>query len=100
MEEMGCCMDIGMAYLSNDKDMIRFQYGHQVIRFRGPYSLEYFTSVKEWDNGYIVVMAKYRHNQEPEEEYIDLIPILENRYIDASQFLAPIREVRLAYGQN
>ena len=89
-----------MAYLSNDKDMIRFQYGHQVIRFRGPYSLEYFTSVKECDNGYIVVMAKYRHNQEPEEEYIDLIPILENLYIDASQFLAPIREVRLAYGQN
>ena len=67
MEEMGCCMDTGMAYLSNDKDMIRFQYGHHVIRFRGPYSLEYFTSVKEWDNGYIVVMAKYRHNQEPEE---------------------------------
>ena len=100
MEEMGCCMDTGMAYLSNDKDMIRFQYGHQVIRFRGPYSLEYFTSVKEWDNGYIVVMAKYRHNQEPEEEYIDLIPILENLYIDASQFLAPIREVRLASGQN
>lgn len=88
------------AYLSNEKDMIIFQYGSRIVRFRGPYSLEYFTSVKEWDNGYIVVMAKYRHNEQLEEEYIDLIPILKNLYIDASQFLKPIREVRLAYGQD
>ncbi|MDO4296073.1 MAG: hypothetical protein Q4D90_07930 [bacterium] len=91
-------MDSKIAYLSNDKNMIKFQYGHWIIRFRGPYSLEYFTSVKEWDNGYMVVMAKYKHNQEPEEEYIDLVPILKNLYIDASQFLKPIKEVRLAYG--
>ncbi len=86
------------AYLSNDKDMIIFQYGDKIIRFRGPYSLEQFTSVKEWDNGYLVVMAKYQHNEESEEEYIDLIPILRNLYIDASLFLKPIKEVRLAYG--
>lgn len=49
------------AYLSNDKDMIKFQYGDKIIRFRGAYSLERFTAVKEWDNGYLVVMAKYRH---------------------------------------
>ena len=93
-------MDSVNAFLSNDQDMIKFQYGRWTVRFRGPYSLEYFTSVKDWDNGYIVVMAKYRHNQEPEEEYIDLVPILENLYIDASEFLKPIKEVRLAYGQN
>ncbi len=93
-------MDIEKAYLSNDKDMIKFQYGNKIIRFRGPYSLEYFTSIKEWDNGYLVVMAKYKHNQKPEEEYIDLVPILENLYIDVSKFLKPIKEVRLAYGQN
>ena len=93
-------MDTEKAYLRNDKDMIRFQYGRRIVRFRGPYSLEYFTSVKEWDSGYMVVMAKYRHNQEAEEEYIDLVPILENLYIDASQFLKPIKEVRLAYEQN
>ena len=80
--------------------MIKFQYGNKIIRFRGPYSLEYFTSIKEWDNGYLVVMAKYKHNQKPEEEYIDLVPILENLYIDVSKFLKPIKEVRLAYGQN
>ncbi len=93
-------MDTEKAYLSNDKDMIKFRYGRRTIRFRGPYSLEDFTSVKEWDNGYMVVMAKYQHNQEPEEEYIDLVPILKNLYIDASQFLEPIKEVRLAYEQN
>ena len=93
-------MEIEKAYLSNDQDMIKFQYGNKIIRFRGPYSLEYFTSIKEWDDGYLVVMAKYKHNQNPEEEYIDLVPILENLYIDVSKFLKPIKEVRLAYGQN
>ena len=66
-------MDTEKAYLSNDKDMIQFRYGDKIIRFRGPYSLERFISIKEWDNGYIVVMAKYQHNAEPEEEYIDMI---------------------------
>ena len=93
-------MDNERAYLSNDKDTIKFQYGEKIIRFRGPYSLERFISVKEWDNGYLVVMAKYQHNKELEEEYIDLIPILKNLYIDAAHFLKPIKEVRLAYGQN
>ena len=91
-------MDNDRAYLSNDKDMIKFQYEEKIIRFRGPYSLERFTSVKEWDNGYLVVMAKYQHNKESEEEYIDLIPILKNLYIDTVHFLKPIKEVRLAYG--
>ena len=90
-------MDNDRAYLSNDKDMIKLQYEEKIIRFRGPYSLERFTSVKEWDNGYLVVMAKYQHNKESEEEYIDLIPILKNLYIDTVHFLKPIKEVRLAY---
>lgn len=33
----------------------------------------------EWDRGYIVVMDKYEGHDE-KEEYIDLIPILENLY--------------------
>ena len=92
-------MNNDRAYLSNDKDMIKFQYGEKIIRFRGPYSLERFTSVKEWDNGYLVVMAKYKEMPEV-EEYIDLIPILKDLYIDVVHFLKPIKEVRLAYGQN
>ena len=45
-------------------------------------------------------MAKYQHNAEPEEEYIDMIPVLRDLYIDASVFLKPIKEVRLVYGQD
>ena len=66
-----------------------------VIRFKAPYSLEKYTAVKEWDDGYLVVMAKYRHNSESEEEYIDLVPILENLYILPEEFLKPIKEVRI-----
>ena len=45
-------------------------------------------------------MAKYRHNQKPEEEYIDLLPILKDLYIDAASVLKPIREVRLDYDKH
>lgn len=83
------------AYLSNDHNYTIFKYADQVIRFKAPYSLEKYTEVKEWDKGYLVVMAKYEHNEEPEEEYIDLIPILENLYIDASAFVNKINKVRV-----
>lgn len=88
------------AYLSNEKDMIVFRHDGRTVRFRGPYSLERFTAVKEWDNGYLVVMAKYEHNAEPEEEYIDLIPILKDLEIEPSLFLNSITEVRLNYEQD
>ena len=42
-------------------------------------------------------MAKYAHNEEPEEEYIDLRPILEKLYIDADEFVKNIKEVRVMY---
>lgn len=54
-----------------------------------------YTTVKEWDEGYLVVMAKYSHNSESEEEYIDLVPILENLYILPEELLKPIKEVRI-----
>ena len=38
--------------------------------------LERYTKVVEWDNGYLIVMAKYKEMPEV-EEYIDLIPILD-----------------------
>ncbi len=92
--------DNGKAYLSNERNMIIFRHGRKTIRFKGPYSLERFTSVKEWDKGYLVVMAKYEHNEEPEEEYIDLIPILKDLEIEPSVFLNSIKEVRLDYGRH
>ena len=75
-----------------------FSFRNRVIRFKAPYSLERYTSVKDWNNGYLVVMAKYRHNPQPEEEYIDLLPILNNLYINAQEFLKPIKEVAIAHG--
>lgn len=72
-----------------------FSVSH-VIRFKAPYSLERYTSVKEWDNGYL--MAKYRHNSQPEEEYIDLLPILNGLYINGQEFLKPIKGVAIAHG--
>lgn len=83
------------AVLSNQNGFTVFRYGDYVIRFKAPYSLEKYTAVKEWDEGYLVVMAKYRHNSESEEEYIDLVPILENLYILPEEFLKPIKEVRI-----
>ena len=85
------------AYLSNDSHYTVFKYGNHIIRFLAPYSLERYTSVKEWDNGYLVVMAKYKHNSTEEEEYIDLIPILENLYFDTDKFLRPIEKVSVLY---
>lgn len=85
------------ALLSSERNYTVFRFGAHVIRFRAPYSLERYTEVKEWDHGYLVAMAKYRHNEKPEEEYIDLVPILQNLYFDVDAFLAPIKEVKVAY---
>ena len=93
----GIYMNSDEAYLSNDEKYTVFKYGDFVIRFAAPYSLQKYTRVKEWDNGYLVVDAKYKYNTDPEEEYIDLIPVLNNLYLDAEKFLKPIKKVRVLY---
>ena len=85
------------AILSSAGSFTAFSFGGYNIRFRAPYSLERYIDVVKWDDGYLVVLAKYRHNAEPEEEYIDLKPILEGLYIDPVTFLKPIKSVRIAY---
>ncbi len=85
------------AHLSNDKDYTIFKYADYCIRFKAPHSLEKYIEVKEWDKGYLVVMAKYKHLDEPEEEYIDLIPILEKLYINVDEFIGKIKSVRVVY---
>ncbi len=85
------------AVLSSGGGFTAFSYGGYNIRFRAPYSLERYVDVVKWDDGYLVVLAKYSHNAVPEEEYIDLKPILEGLYIDAASFLKPIKSVRVAY---
>lgn len=85
------------AVLSSRDGFSSFCFGGYNIRFRAPYSLERYVDVVKWDNGYLVVLAKYSHNADPEEEYIDLKPILEDLYIDSASFLKSIKSVRVAY---
>ena len=59
--------------------------------------MEKYEEIKEWNDGYIVVSAKYKHNVELEEEYIDLASILKKIYIDSDEFLKPIKKVRVLY---
>ncbi len=87
------------AVLSNEKNYTIFRFENHVIRFKSPDSLERYTKIKEWDHGYLVVAAKYAHNEKEEEEYIDLIPILNNLYFDANEFLAPIEKVEVKYDE-
>ena len=87
-----------VALLSNQGDMTSFRYGNSNIRFRTPKRLKRYVDVKEWDNGYIVVMADYEGLGET-EEYIDLLPILKNLYINPETFLKPIKSVKIDYNE-
>lgn len=85
-----------VAILKNDERYTSFIYNGYNIRFKTSSKLERYTQILEWDNGYIVVMAKYEGMPEM-EEYIDIVPILENLYIDTKDFLKNIKKVRLDY---
>lgn len=82
------------AVLTNDGKYTIFEFNNQRIRFITSDKLERYTKIVEWDNGYLVVMAKYKEMPEV-EEYIDLIPILNMLYYDTKTFLKPIKEVRI-----
>ena len=86
---------VGIATLSNKENQTVFRYGDYEICFEAPYSLECYTEVRKWDNGYLVVMAKYKHNQKPEEEYIDLRQILQDRHYNVKEFLTAIKNVMI-----
>ena len=76
------------AILSNDERFTVFTFQNKVIRFKTSPRLERYTKIVEWDNGYIVKET---------EDYIDLIPILENLCIEPEEFLKNIRKVRIKY---
>lgn len=84
------------AILSSDRKYTYFSFRDQTIRFRTSRHLERYTEILEWDAGYIVVMAKYETVPEM-EDYIDLIPILKDLYINVDEFLAPIQKVKVQY---
>ncbi|SEA14931.1 DUF7724 family protein [Selenomonas ruminantium] len=89
-------MEDRVAVLGNKLDMTSFSYAGKVIRFRTSRHLQRYTKIVEWDNGYLVVMARYDNSPVEEEEYIDLIPILQNLYMEPEEFLCDIEGVRIA----
>lgn len=85
----------GVAYLSHRDGFSSFRYGDDIIRFATSHSLKQYIRVTRWEDGYLEVDADYGHGAE--EDYIDLLPILNNLYYDAQSFLKPIREVEVLY---
>ena len=82
------------AILSNRHAITSFRYGNCNVRFRTPSALRHYTEVKEWNKGYLVVLADY-DGIGITEEYIDLIPILKNLYINPEDFLKDIKTVTI-----
>ncbi len=86
------------ALLSNNGEYSTFQFQNRTIKFITGINLDHYTKVIEWDHGYLVVMCKTKSDPESEEEdYIDLLPILDNLYIDPDTFLDPIKKVEVHY---
>ena len=86
-----------VAVLSSFDKYTTFSHGGKKLTFRTCNGLEQYTKVLLWDHGYLEVMAKYSHQKEEIEEYIDLDPILENLYMDKDMFLNGIKNVRIEY---
>ena len=85
------------ATLSSFDRYTTFSFGGKTLTFRTCNGLERYTKVLLWDNGYLEVMAKYRHKDHDIEEYIDLEPVLDGLYMDKEAFLKPIKNVRIDY---
>lgn len=90
--------ELSQAVLSNNGELTSFRFGDTNIRFRTPKRLKRYIEIKEWDNGYIVVTADY-DGIGPIEEYIDLLPILKNLYINPESFLEHIKSVKIDYNE-
>ena len=82
------------AYLGCSGKYSKFEFNEYSIRFRTSSRLRKYSEIKHWDNGYLVVTADYDTVGEL-EEYIDLIPMLKNLFIEPENFLPYIKEVKL-----
>lgn len=88
---------LNTAFLSNKGEYTFFKFHDRVITFLTGKRLERYIKVIEWDNGYIVVLCKNKNEDKLEEDYIDLLSILDNLYIEPQKFLAPIKKVEVSY---
>ena len=82
----------GCAFLGSNGAYTTFSFGDTTLTFLTSRDLERYLKVLNWDHGYLVALAQYK-SRPAEEEYIDLLPILKNLYMDPDAFLDPIREV-------
>lgn len=85
------------AFLSSRGEYSFFSFHDRIITFLTGKRLEKYTKILEWDNGYLVVLCKNKNEEKLEEDYIDLLPILINLYIEPDEFLSPIKEVKINY---
>ena len=83
-----------IAYLSNEGKYTFFRVGKYIFKFRTSERLVKYVSVKEWDDGYIVVDCLH-DKLGIVEDYIDLIPMMENLFLDAKEILSPVRKVEI-----
>ena len=83
------------AILSSKGAYTSFSFRDTTITFLTSRDLDCHLKVLTWDHGYLVVLARYK-SRPAEEEYIDLIPILTNLYMDPEVFLDPIKEVAIS----
>lgn len=82
------------AYLSNEGKYSFFRFGKYTFKFRTSEKLVKYVAVKEWDNGYIVVDCLHEILGVV-EDYIDLLPMMDNLFLDADEIFAPIRKVEI-----
>lgn len=87
------------AYLSNEGRYTIFEYNGTRLKIIAPEPLVKYLKINEFipKKGYIAVLTDYSCFKQPEEEYIDLIPTLNNLLMDADAFLKPIKKLKLRY---
>lgn len=86
----------GCAILSNKGRYSTFEYGGRTITFMHGKNLEEYISVKEWDDGYLVVECRGKVNG-VYEDYIDLNYMLDMIYMDPRSYLSGVKEVRISH---
>lgn len=80
------------AYLYNEGNYTFFKVGREIVKFKTSPYLENYTEIKEYDDGYMVLMAQLSTIPEPDEDYFDMVGIFKELELDTS-VLSQISEV-------
>jgi|GEM_PF-572775 len=80
------------AYLYNEGDYTFFKVGREIVKFRTSPYLENYTEIKEYDDGYMVLMAQLSTLPVPDEDYFDIKGVFNELELDTS-VLSQVSEV-------